>query len=276
MGLGVIALVVPLFLLTWSRSHRKLAPLPVVVITWITVAICSAGMLLLVQTWTRWQPALVRFMYTGWPMLLASTFLVLVWLASRPKQTWLSRLCVATAVLLLVVSNVRTGIRFQTAMLRVQEPNNCRFLFEPTRAEIHRLSKLPGELSIVFSTRAGGSISFMAGAGDHPVFYTRLTPDWKQRVEAQQSRFILVVAPASAYLNRTITDPIEAPRLDGEKWKVAQDQVVSRKGSRVVGSGDVFPALAQATEELSHPKWGCDGDSSPYRLLVYERVQSAS
>ena len=276
MGLGAFALVVPLFFLTWSRSHRKLAPLPVVVITWITVAICSAGMLLLVQTWTVQQPALVRFMYTGWPLLLASSFLVLVWLASRPKQTWLSRLCVATAVLLLVVSNVRTGIRFQTAMLRGQEPNNCRFLFEPTQVEIRRFGNQPGGLVVVFSTRAGGLISFMAGAGDYPVYYSRLTPDWKERVHTDSRRFVLVVAPLMEYLNGTVTDPNEALQLDKDKWLIAWDLAVSRKGTLPIGGNGAAASLGQVARSLDQPGWGCDGRAgSVYRLTTYEQAALA-
>lgn len=272
---SITLLIIPFGFYQWYRSPQRSTTLPFVFIVWITLGVCFLGMLSLVQTWTVQQSAIVRFMYVAWPLLLVSVFVILICILSWPGQSRINRAAVAVAILLIVASNIRDGLRFQKVLANWRNANNCRFLLEPTREEIQRLSKFPGGLVIVFNSRAGGSISFIAGGGDYPVYYSRLTPDWRDRVEAQGKRFVLVVAPLLGYPNKSEADSDMASGLDEDKWLIAHDVAVSRKGTVDIG-GDAA-TLSRAAEALHHPGWGCDGTSgSVYRLTVYKKASLAT
>lgn len=265
--------IIPFSLYHWRRYGQRAVPFPIAFVIWSALGICSLAMLSLVQIWTQWQPALVRFMYTAWPLLLVSVFVYLVWLVFQPRRSKLFHCSIAAALLVLVVINVRDGIRFQKTLSGWRDLNNCRFLFKPTREQIRRLADLPGGLAVVFSARAGGSIGFMAGAGDYPVYYSRLTPDWRERVHGDGRRFVLVVAPLGEYLDETTTGPNAAPKLSDDKWKIIDDVALSRKGSMNLGRQTLSASLHSAAQELKRSDWGCDGASgSVYRLTVYQRA----
>lgn len=276
-GVGFLAaalIVIPFFLVRWRQIRGTASPLPLVIIVWLTVGMFSVVMLFLEQTWTKFQAPLVRFLYVGWPVFLASVLVASVWLLAMPNLKRYAGVLLSFATLMIVVNNVRGDVYLYRAMSKWRDSNNCKFLFEPVKSQIEGLSKMPGGFVTLFSAAAGGYMSFIAGAGDHPVLYTALTPDWQERINGFFRPFVFIVAPARPYFSGGNTvNPAQAPELPGDQWVRVSDKLVSRKGTVALPAGASLTTVADSTKRLVHPGWGCESlAESVYRLMVYQKM----